>query len=134
MHGHHGRDQGVPSLIALIEAAMGLPPFPVMVRQDLTALGFEILEPAPRPSLLPLDEWHEDSCIGRKGNLYAVGLVHARKPGTGNWRRLLARLKAIEGARVAVICPIGRFAEHLAREGWRPGLRDGGLEFWSEPQ
>lgn len=106
-------------------------PFPVMIRSDLKALGYEIIEPALRPSLLPLDEWHEDTCIGRKGDLYAVGLVRARVPGQGAWRRLLTQLKAIDGARIAVIYPIGSFKDHLHRHNWRPSYRDG-LELWRE--
>jgi hypothetical protein len=93
------------------------PPFPVKERARFRAQGFIIHEPGLLPCLLPVDEWEPDSFVAVKDGEARISLIVARRPGTGAWTRLLARLKA-NRLQVTIIAPMPYFEAHLQRIGF----------------
>jgi hypothetical protein len=107
-------------------------PYPDLARGIAKSRGYTIIEPDLAPCLMPLSDWHPDSFIGRRERQIVIFLLVANQPGNGAWRRLLANLRRIRGAAIAVYDPRGRFRDHLARHSWKPAKRDG-LNLWLDP-
>lgn len=109
-------------------------PFPVAERKRYLARGFTLHEPTQMPCLLPAIEWHPDTFLASKGDVIEVSVLRAWWPGHGAWARLFQRL-VMSGLTVVVVCPIGRFREHIERsEFFVPTLVDGIPSYEFRPQ
>lgn len=104
-------------------------PFPVIERRRYRRAGWRIVEPDLMPCLLPCLEWHQDSFVAIKELDAQVSVLLALRPGNGAWTRLFRALRA-SGYRVGVVCPLGRFRDHLERCGWYPEQTNEADVYW----
>ena len=101
----------------------GLPPFAALQAQEIS-LGHELVRPG-NASWLRCEDWPSTVVVSRTaaGEVRIV-LVHALRPGTGAFRRLVDGILAA-GLRPAVVAPVLDMPEILSKWGWRMTVEDG---------
>lgn len=103
--------------VQLVEERLG---FPERERERYRRIGAQIIEPGHVPYFRRRD-FQSDSFLALIDRRCEIPLISAVNPGQGAFGRLAEALLD-RGYRVAVVCPLGAFEQHLLRTGWRPGV------------
>ena len=103
-------------LVAALEKMLdGSDPAQVIADNE-AARGFQVVRPG-NATWFPTADWHSGSVASINGMTIRLVLLHARRPGTGAFTRMIADIRALHMLPV-VIDPARDFAESLAKRGW----------------
>ena len=82
--------------------------FPAQARGLIRESGWRLVEPSHTSRILPLADWHPDTCLGAddKDSVMVVVLALAKRPGRGAFRRLVTALTS-RGWSIIVFAPTG---------------------------
>lgn len=87
------------------------------MRSDEIRAGYKIVRPG-EARWLPAEDWDRDCVISLDGLTVRLVAIHALKPGTGAFTRLLSAVEAA-GLRPVVLEPTVQFEQALRRRGWK---------------
>ncbi len=98
---------------------------PGMIREDETEAGNRVVMPGDAP-WFSADDWSSDSVVSIDRRRVRLILIVAKRPGTGAFTRLVARILA-SGLKPIVLAPTREFQAMLLRRGWRRKVFGTGL-------
>lgn len=104
----------IEQVFARLDAGMTIPQ---MIRADEVAAGHRVVLPGEEP-WFNADEWSPDCAVSIDRRRVRLILIVAKRPGTGAFPRLVARILA-SGLKPMVLAPTREFQNTLIRMGWR---------------